>query len=318
LKPAAEGLLAAVDAVPQPPGATAARTSSVVGSTAPHGSAAATEPAGELLAAWERVTEAAEVLRTELVKPGRYHQRRARAVIERLTGVTLGAAQEAALNVWSAAYSATSGTLHGRPAVEGRAVVLYREVLAAAHQLLVPLPDRAARVLELAAVQGPGAAEAAELAGWADLRATDYFFRSGPAPAWLGVLQEHASHLLMPDGAAGGRWPAAPSLEHAADAGPDAARAWLTAPANEEDPAVSRAQQVAASGRAALNSLLSLAVRHRDVVDAGQLRAVLAAPGVRDGGGPEVGRRCAWPRGGRGPFHVPSGPVSGSWWWRAY
>ncbi|MGW6958793.1 hypothetical protein [Streptomyces chartreusis] len=289
LKPAAKGLLAAVDAVPQPPGATAARTSSdiVSASPAPDVPSADPGPTGELLAAWERVAAAAEVLRIELVNPGRYHQGRARAVIERLMGVTLGAAQETALNVWSAVYGATSGTLHGRPAVPGRAVGLYGEVLAAAHQLLVPLPDRAARVLDLAALQSPGATEATELAGWADPRATDYFLRSGPVPVWLGVLQEHAPHLLMPDGAAGGRWPAAPFLEHVADADPDTARAWLAAPADDDQ--ASRAQQVAAAGRTALDGLLGLAIRHRDVVDARQLRAVLTHPDVREGGGPAVG-----------------------------
>jgi hypothetical protein len=34
-------------------------------------------------------------------------------------------------------------------------------------EVLVPLPGRAARVLELAALQEPGAGEARELAGWA-------------------------------------------------------------------------------------------------------------------------------------------------------
>ncbi|MFE2424422.1 hypothetical protein [Streptomyces hokutonensis] len=77
LKPAAEGLLAAVDA---------------------------TALDGQSGAAGERVREAAEVLRTELVKPGRYHQGQPRAVIERLTGVTLGAVQETTLDVWGAAY----------------------------------------------------------------------------------------------------------------------------------------------------------------------------------------------------------------------
>lgn len=38
------------------------------------------------------------------------------------------------------------------------------------------------------------------------------------------------------------------------------------------------------TGRYALDGLLGLAVRHRDVVGVGQLRAILAAPGVREGG----------------------------------
>ncbi|MEV5731183.1 hypothetical protein AB0N50_36235 [Streptomyces pharetrae] len=49
------------------------------------------------------------------------------------------------------------------------------------------------------------------------------------------------------------------------------------------------------AGWPALDALLGLAVPRRDVVDAGQLRAVLAVPGVRDGGVRRLGRRCAWP-----------------------
>ncbi|MFF0059628.1 hypothetical protein ACFYRI_35125 [Streptomyces microflavus] len=240
-------------------------------------------------AGWERVSAAAGVLRGELERPGGFHRARARGIVERLMKVELGAAQETALDVWGAVYGVASGILHGSAAGPGEAVQLYADLLGAAHQLLVPLPDRAARVLELAALQAPGAAEAAELAGWADPRATDYFFRCGPAPVWLNVLQEHAPHLLMPDGAVGGQWPAAPFLDHVAGADPDAARAWLTAPAGEGAAAVARTQQVAAAGRLALDGLLGLAVRHRDVVDAGQLRAVLAHPGVRESGGAVVG-----------------------------
>ncbi|WP_192583628.1 hypothetical protein [Streptomyces albicerus] len=276
LQSAAEDLLAAVDAFRPLASGRDTPGSADTDSGAPPGPA------------WERVSAAADVLRGELERPGGYHRGRARGILERLTGVTLGAAQETALDVWGTVYGLASGILHGRAAGPGDAVTLYTELLGAARELLVPLPDRAARVLELAALQDPGAAEAAKLARWADPRASDYFFRSGPAPAWLGVLQEHVPHLLMPDGAAGGRWPAAPFLEHVADADPDAARAWLAAPA-DDDPAISRAEQVAAAGRPALNSLLGLAVRHPGVVDAGQLRAVLAAPGVRDGGGPAVG-----------------------------
>ncbi|MFD9461149.1 hypothetical protein [Streptomyces sp. NPDC060027] len=180
--------------------------------------------------------------------------------------------------------------------MEGRAIVLYREILAAARELLVPLPGRAARVLELAALTHPGSVEAAELAGWADPRAS-YFFRSGPAPVWLAVLQEHAPSLLMPDRAADGRWPAAPFLEHAAQADPGAVRAWLAAP-DDQDPAVSRAHNAAAAGRHALDALLGLAIRHTDVVDAAQVRAVLADTGaVRSGGG----RRPGWGGSSSGP-----------------
>ncbi|EGX56744.1 MULTISPECIES: hypothetical protein [Streptomyces] len=312
LKPAAQGLLAAVDALARPTAEVLAPHGPVVlsgpapsadeacpsdGPAAEAGSASiAADAAGglsgasaEASTAWERVTAAADVLRDELNRPGRYHQARAQGIVERLMKVELGAAQETALDVWGTVYGVASGILHGRSAHPGEAAVLYADILAAARNLLVPLPGRAARVLELVAFQHPGAAEAKELAGWADPRAEAYFFRSGPATAWLGILQEHAPHLLMPDGAAGGRWPAAPFLDHVAAADPAAARAWLNAPADKGAPGVLRAQQIAATGRSALDALLGLAVRHWDAVDAAQLQAALAGPGVRDGDGVEVG-----------------------------
>ncbi|MFF8992615.1 hypothetical protein ACF09H_22300 [Streptomyces sp. NPDC014983] len=238
---------------------------------------------------WEPVAAAAEVLRGELERPGGYHRGRARGVIEHLTGQRLGAAQEQALDVWGVVYGLASGILHGRPAGPDDAVLLYTELLHAARELLVPLPERAARVLQLTALTQPGVDEAAELIRWADPRAEAYFFRSGPAPVWLGVLAEHAPHLLLPDRAAGGRWPAAPFLEHVAGADPETARAWLAAPAGQ-GVAVSRAQQVAAAGRPALDALLGLAPRHGDVVGAAAVRAILAdTAAVRAGGGPAVG-----------------------------
>jgi hypothetical protein len=92
------------------------------------------------------------------------------------------------------AYGKTSRTLHGAGADPARAAALHGQVLSAARKLPVPLPGRAARVLELAELADPGEAKARELVGRADPRATAYFFRSGPAPAWLDVLQEHAGH----------------------------------------------------------------------------------------------------------------------------
>ncbi|MFE0857287.1 hypothetical protein [Streptomyces mutabilis] len=278
LQAAAQDLLDAVDAL-RPPATRATGAPRDVG--APPDSAASR--------AWDRVAGAATVLRDELKRPGGYHRGRARGVIERLTGVTLGAAQEQALDVWGVVYGLASGILHGRGAGPDDAVLLYTELLHAARELLVPLPERAARVLELCALTQPGADEAAELARWADPRAEAYFFRSGPAPVWWAVLAEHAPHLLLPDPAAGGRWPAAPFLEHVAGTDPDAVRVWLAAP-DDQDPALTRAQRVAAAGRPALDALLGLALRHGDVVDAASVRAVLADPaGLRAGGGAAVG-----------------------------
>ncbi|MFC8704902.1 hypothetical protein ACFUIV_22325 [Streptomyces anulatus] len=301
LQAAAQDLVAALDTIGTPPAAGAGSpqktAEGTAGQQAPAGGAVAAGDAsgdrrglpGGAGTRWERVTAAAEVLRGELERPGGYHRGRARGVIEQLTGVTLGAAQEQALDVWGVVYGLASGILHGRSAGPDDAVLLYTELLGAARELLVPLAERAARVLELTALKDPGAPEAAELARWADPRAEAYFFRSGPAPVWLGVLQEYAPHLLLPDRDAGGRWPAAPFLGHVAAADPDAARAWLTAP-DDEDPAVSRAEKACAAGRPALDAVLGLALAHPDVVAADQVRAVLAdTAAVRDGGGPAAG-----------------------------
>ncbi len=233
LQSAAKGLLAAVDAF--------GRTSA--GRTAPERQAPAPS------AGWEPVAEAAEVLRGEIQSPGGRPRRQARGIAERLTGLRLGTAQDKALNAWGALYSKASGTLHGAGAEEDRPARLYTELLHVARELLVPLPGRAARVLELAALTDPGPHDAADLARWTDPRAEAFFFRSGPAPAWLGVLDEQAGHLLLAD-EENGVWPAAPFLEHLNTTAPDTARPWLAA----------HAEQLAAEGPAVLDALLRLAL----------------------------------------------------------
>lgn len=210
LKSAANDLLAAVDALPGP------------SAVPPH--------------AVLRVREAAGVLRGQLTRPGGFHRARAAGIAERLMGVALGAYHERALAGWGEVYARTSGTLHGGEADWAGAAGVYREVLLLARELLVPLHGRAARVLELVALEGPGGAEARELAGWADPRATAFFFGSGPAAAWLGALEEHAPHLLLTDEASGA-WPAAPFLEHLAATAPKAAGPWLAGHAAELAPA---------------------------------------------------------------------------------
>ncbi|MYR76568.1 hypothetical protein YUMDRAFT_06517 [Streptomyces sp. OspMP-M45] len=260
LQAAAQDLLAAVDAVRLP------ATNTAADSGAPRVPAAGP--------AWDRMTGAAKVLRGELKHPGGYHRGRARGVIERLRGVTLGAAQERALDVWGVVYGLASGILHGRAAGPDDAAHLYTELLHAARELLVPLPDRAARVLELTALTAPGPDDARELARWTDPRAEAFFFRSHPAPAWLGLLQEHAAHLLLPDTPAGGSWPAAEFLAHVASADPHAARAWLAA----------HAQEVAAAGRPALDAVLHLAARGEALIAPPLVRTVLfPRPAVEPG-----------------------------------
>ncbi|SCD32051.1 hypothetical protein GA0115243_100885 [Streptomyces sp. ScaeMP-e83] len=233
LQPAAKGLLAAVDAFGASP----------AGHTALGRRALAGGPG------WEPVAEAAEMLRGEIRNPGGRPRRQARGIAERLTGLRLGTAQDKALNAWGALYSKASGTLHGAGAEEDRPTHLYTELLNLTQELLVPLPGRAVRVLELAALTDPGPHDAAELARWTDPRAEAFFFRSGPAPAWLGVLDEHAGHLLLAD-EENGVWPAAPFFEHLNTTAPDAARPWLAV----------HAEQLAATGPAVVDALLRLAL----------------------------------------------------------
>ncbi|MFI1530673.1 hypothetical protein [Streptomyces griseus] len=212
LRSAAMDLLAAVDTLPGP--------------------SAAAPPQAEL----GRVREAAGVLRGQLTRPGGFHRARAAGIAERLMGVALGGYHERALEGWGEVYARTSGTLHGGEADPAGAAGVYREVLLLARELLVPLHGRAARVRELAALKEPGRAQARELAGWADPRATAFFFGSAPAAAWLGALEEHAPHLLLTDEASG-TWPAAPFLEHLAATAPKTAGPWLAGHAAELAPA---------------------------------------------------------------------------------
>ncbi|TLQ39191.1 hypothetical protein FEF34_37965 [Streptomyces marianii] len=230
------------------------------------------------------MSAAAEVLRGQLARPGGYHRGRAVGIAERLMGVKLGVAQETALDVWGAVYGTTSGTLHGAVAEAGRAARLYAEVLAAARQLLVPLPGRAARVLELTALESPDAAHALELARWADPRAAAFFFRSRPAAAWLPVLQEHAPHLLLPDAPAGGVWPAGVFFEDLAAADPPAAGAWLA----------EHAEEVAAAGRPALDAVLRLAGRGPGLLPAALVRTVLAGQAAARPAGEVVSPPEGW------------------------
>ncbi|MGW3932323.1 hypothetical protein ACWECC_30110 [Streptomyces microflavus] len=267
LQSAAKGLLDAIDALPDPAAGQAAE-----------------DP--QQVAGWGRVRDAAEVLRGEVRRPGGYHRRRARGIAERLTGLTLGAAQDQALSTWGELYAKASGTLHGAGADPGRPARLYTDLLVAARDLLVPLPARAARVLELTAHQRPGRSEAVEIARWSDPRATAFFFRSTPAAVWLGVLAEHAPHLLDADPGADGRWPAAPFLTHVAAIDPAAARAWIS----------DHAERVAAAGRPAVNAVLALACRPGAVVPAAQVRAVFQQA-VPDGWalhGPGDGWTARW------------------------
>ncbi|UGQ11073.1 hypothetical protein LO772_30400 [Yinghuangia sp. ASG 101] len=213
LRHAAKNLLAAVDTFPPP----ALRTPS---------SGTSAGPVGTDRPGWKRMTAAAEALRGELGPPGGFHQARARGIFEQLMGVTPSAAQDPALDVWADIYGVASRILHGRAAAPGEAVHLYTDLLDAARNLLVPLRDRAERILQLAALAEPSEKEALEIANWADPRATWFFFGSGPAPAWLEVLQEHAPHLLLADEAAD-VWPAGEFLEHLAAVAPETVRPWL-------------------------------------------------------------------------------------------
>jgi hypothetical protein len=147
-----------------------------------------------------------------------------------LVGVPLGAFREEALDVCPALYGKASGTPHGGVADPARAAALYRQLLAAAKELPVPLPGRAGRVLELAA--RPPQTGSRRRGNWpaGQTRAPP---RSSSTPARpRSLLHEQAPHLLAADEAAG-VWPAAPFLEHLATAPPGTVRrGWPTTPSS--------------------------------------------------------------------------------------
>ncbi|MYX99857.1 hypothetical protein GT045_34925 [Streptomyces sp. SID486] len=198
-------------------------------------------------AALRRIREAAEGLRPELERPGGHHRRRAMGVAERLMGERLGAAQESALDAWGELYGGTSDVLHGGPSSQARA--RYRQVLRLAREVFVPLPGRAAEVLELTGLRSPTVEDAERLKAWADPRAMRYFFLSRPAAAWLDLLDEV---WLLPDTTSPeGNWPATPYLDHLTEVAPEQARTWLA----------EHAAQIAAAGPEATGALLRLAAR---------------------------------------------------------
>ncbi|MGW7244507.1 hypothetical protein [Streptomyces sp. NPDC054804] len=235
LKSAARALLKAVDAY-KPPGEEPAA-----------GKGGGKRRSRDPQAALRRIREAAEVLRPELERPGGYHRRRAMGVAERLMGQRLGAAQESALDGWGELYGGTSDVLHGGPSSQARA--RYRQVLRLAREVFVPLPGRAAEVLELTGLRSPTVEDAERLKAWADPRAMRYFFLSRPAAAWLDLLDEV---WLLPDTTSPeGNWPATPYLDHLTEVAPEQARTWLA----------EHAAQIAAAGPEATGALLRLAAR---------------------------------------------------------
>lgn len=90
-----------------------------------------------------------------MARPGGFHRARAAGIAERLTGTALCGFHERALDGWGEVYAKASGTLRGGAKDLARAASAYREVLLLAREL--PLPGRAAWVLELAALSNPGA-----------------------------------------------------------------------------------------------------------------------------------------------------------------
>ncbi|MFF3128596.1 hypothetical protein ACFVRD_41465 [Streptomyces sp. NPDC057908] len=150
-------------------------------------------------------------------------------------------------HAWGELYGGTSNVLHGGPSSQARA--RYRQVVRLAREVFVPLPGRAAQVLELTGRQNPTPGDAKTLSGWADPRAVRYFFLSRPAAAWLGLLDEV---WLLPDTTSPqGHWPAAPYLDHVTEVAPQQARVWLAG----------HAEQVAEAGPEAAGALLRLAAR---------------------------------------------------------
>ncbi|MEU0815203.1 hypothetical protein [Streptomyces mirabilis] len=164
---------------------------------------------------------ACEALAAEVENPGGYHSRRVRRVAERLTRRPLGVAEESASRIWSDLYGRASGVLHGSTVTAAEARSLFEELVLAATQVFVALPERSERIRELAALPQPSLDDAAEVAGWVDPRATEYFFGTAKSPQWLGLL---SPLWLLPEPE---RWPAWLYLDRLAGDNPDRVADWL-------------------------------------------------------------------------------------------
>ncbi|WP_331740798.1 hypothetical protein [Streptomyces sp. NBC_01006] len=177
----------------------------------------------------DRVRVAAALVRSEIDRGGGYHRRRAVGVAARLSGQSLGAAQENALEPWGELYGQASQVLHGGPSQRARES--YRKLLVLAREVFVPLTGRAAQVLELIALSTPGQQDAERIRGWADPRALKYFFLERPSPAWLPLLDDV---VLLPDpDAPDGGWPALPYFDHLTEVDPVSVTRWLSSHADE-------------------------------------------------------------------------------------
>ncbi|MYV98096.1 hypothetical protein [Streptomyces sp. SID3343] len=146
-------------------------------------------------AALEKLRLAREDLAGELGVPGGFHNRRAQKIVEAALGLALTPAGETALRVWSDLYKRASGTVHGSSVTDEVATALFNELVRATEQVFLPRPERADRVVALAQLSDPTAADADEVASWSDPIATRYFLAAAISPTWLTFLPET---LLLP------------------------------------------------------------------------------------------------------------------------
>ncbi|WP_331769241.1 hypothetical protein OG948_36235 (plasmid) [Embleya sp. NBC_00888] len=161
----------------------------------------------------------------ERAMPGGYHDRKVLLLVEKTARMAPGAAERAAVRVWSKLYSDASAVVHGGSCTHADAVRMFDESVAAIRQVFVALPHRAPRIRALARSEEPTAEQAAEAAGWTDPRTRLYFLRVATSPRWLELFDAHPG-FPTPDREA---WPALGFLHRMRETHPDEVARWLDA-----------------------------------------------------------------------------------------
>uniref|UniRef100_A0AAU1UMH8 Uncharacterized protein n=1 Tax=Streptomyces sp. NBC_00119 TaxID=2975659 RepID=A0AAU1UMH8_9ACTN len=192
---------------------------------------AVTKTAGVVADAWRHrevgagdldvLVSAVDELRAEQANRGGFRTRQIGHLVLEQTRQEMGLAEMEAARRWSAFYSAASSVLHGSGSGADGAHRQFDDVTAAMEQLFLGLPERAARLRELARLDAPVQQNADEVARMTDPRAGVYFFQAAVSGRWLDLMP--LSRLLPEEQ----RWPAVMYLRRLLADEPERVCAWV-------------------------------------------------------------------------------------------
>ena len=163
---------------------------------------------------------AMDALEEAYTSRGLRNRKRLEAAIRLVTRRQAGPAQAAMITRWRQLTSQAAGELHGGD-VAANALGLYLNTLAAVDALFAPFGQRIPTLDQLARLQHPSGADAAQVAGLGDPRHVEYFFAHAESSAWLALLDDE---LLRPDATG---WPSLPYLRRLVDHDPNLVLSWL-------------------------------------------------------------------------------------------